>query len=236
MDITSYGPDLPGAPRLGHDGARGCWTLVPELPRLRLSSLDPAAIDPTISGSVLAEEPRLLPHLHLSLQAGRRHGAQAHEAVATAGQGPRWPPSPARASLRPGIAIGADLIAGFPTETEAQAANTLEFVARARRSPICTSSPYSERPGTPAARMPAVPPALRRERAARLRAAAAGHAARFHQAQLGRTVRVLAERGGRGHSEHFAPVRLDAPAGSLVDARVVAADAHGLVAAQVARV
>ena len=199
---------------------------VPDLPRLRLSSLDPAAIDAPL-WDLLAHEPRFLPHLHLSLQSGsalilkrmrRRHSpAAALAAIAQARQ------------LRPGVAIGADLIAGFPTETDALAAETERFVAEAA-IPYLHVFPYSERPGTPAARMPAVGPALRRDRAARLRIIAARHAAGFHAAQLGQIVTVLAERGGRGHTEHFSPVRMDAVPGSLVRARVVAADAGGLVA------
>ena len=199
---------------------------VPQLRRLRLSSLDPAAIDPALWG-LLADEPRFMPHLHLSLQSGsalvlkrmrRRHSpASAMAAIAQARR------------LRPGLAIGADLIAGFPTETDALAAETQNFVADAA-IPYLHVFPYSERPGTPAARMPGVAPALRRERAARLRAVAASNAAAFHTAQLGHVITVLAERGGRGHSEQFSPVRLDAPAGALVRARVTAADALGLVA------
>lgn len=199
---------------------------VPDLPRLRLSSLDPAALDPAL-WDVLADEPRFMPHLHLSLQSGadlvlkrmrRRHSrAQALAVIAQARR------------LRPGLAIGADLIAGFPTETDALAAETEAFVAEAEL-PYLHVFPYSERPGTPAARMPAVPPPVRRARAARLRDAAAIHAAAFHRAQLGRTITVLAERGARGHSDQFCPVRIDAPPGALLRARVTAADAAGLVA------
>ena len=197
---------------------------VPGLPRLRLSSLDPAAVDDAL-WHLLADEPRLMPHLHLSLQSGcdlvlkrmrRRHSrAAALLAIARARQ------------LRPGLAIGADLIAGFPTETDAMAEETERFVQDAA-IPYLHVFPYSERPGTPAARMPPVPVPVRRERAASLRGVAAGHAAAFHRAQLGRTVSVLAERGGRGHTQHFTPVRLDAVPGSLVQARVIAADAYGL--------
>ncbi len=225
VDIASYGADLPGDPTLGQL-VRRVLALVPDLPRLRVSSLDPAAIDDTL-WELLANEPRFMPHLHLSVQAGsdlvlkrmrRRHSrADALAAITRA------------RAARPGVAIGADLIAGFPTETDALFTETLEFVAEAE-IPYLHVFPYSERPGTPAARMPAVPVPLRRERAARLRAAASGHAARFHAGQVGQTVTVLAERGGRGHSEHFTPVRIDAPAGGLVRARVVAADAAGLLA------
>ncbi len=227
VDLTSYGGDLPGRPRLGQL-ARRLLALVPELPRLRLSSLDPEEIDDDLWG-LLATEPRLMPHLHLSLQAGsdlilkrmkRRHsraGALASIARARA--------------LRPGIAIGADLIAGFPTETEALFAETLDFVETAQL-PLLHVFPYSERSGTPAARMPPVPVAVRRERAARLRAAGGRQAAAFFAAQIGQPATVLIERDGRGHSAHFAPVRLTAPApaGALVAARVIAADADGLLA------
>ena len=225
VDITSYGPDLPGAPCLGQM-VRRLLALVPELPRLRLSSLDPAAIDEDL-WRVLAEEPRLLPHLHLSLQAGddmvlkrmkRRHGrAGAGEAIARA------------RALRPGIAIGADLIAGFPTETDAQFDNTLGFV-REYAIPYLHVFPYSERPGTPAARMPAVPVPLRRERAGRLREAGAQNAACFHAALIGTDAAVLAETETAGHTEHFAPVRVSGRPGHLLRARITGADARGLIA------
>ncbi|MGI4955211.1 MAG: radical SAM protein, partial [Janthinobacterium lividum] len=225
VDICSYGLDLPGRPTLG-SMARHLLTLAPDLPRLRLSSLDPAALDEDL-WRLLAEEPRLMPHLHLSLQAGadlvlkrmrRRHTrAGALAAIARA------------RLLRPGLAVGADLIAGFPTETDALFAETLAFVDEAAL-PYLHVFPYSERPGTPAARMPAVPPSLRRERAARLRAAASVHAAAFHAGMVGRTVQVVVERRGRGHTEHYAPVRLTTAdaVGSLATALVVGADAAGL--------
>lgn len=227
VDIASYGPDLPGAPGLGQL-VRRLLALVPDLGRLRLSSLDPAAIDDDL-WRLLAEEPRLMPHLHLSLQAAsdlilkrmkRRHRvADAWGVVARA------------RSLRPGLALGADLIAGFPTETEALFRETLDFVTAAEL-PFLHVFPYSERPGTPAARMPAVPVALRRERAARLRAAGRDVAARFFAAQVGRPVSVLTESDDAGHTEHFAPVRLDAPVAParLVEAIVTHATADGLVA------
>ena len=205
---------------------RRLLALVPELPRLRLSSLDPAAIDDDL-WNLIADEPRLMPHLHLSIQAGselilkrmrRRHGrAGALAAIDRARM------------LRPGIAIGADLIAGFPTETDALFQQTLGFVDEAA-IPYLHVFAYSERPGTPAARMPGVPEPDRRDRAAQLRAAALPHAAAFHAGLIGQTVQVIAERGGGGHTEHFAPVRLatsHAP-GSLLRARVTAADAAGL--------
>ena len=226
VDIASYGADLPGRPRLGQL-VRRLLALVPDLPRLRLSSLDPAAIDDEL-WRLLAEESRLMPHLHLSLQAGadlilkrmkRRHLARDAALVIARAR-----------ALRPGIAIGADLIAGFPTETEALAAETLGFV-RAHDIPYLHVFPYSPRPGTPAARMPALPLAVRRARAASLRAAGEAAAARFHGAMLGAEVAVLAETETTGHSAHFAPARFSrgAPAGQVFQGRVVAADAAGIM-------
>lgn len=218
VDIVSYGADLPGRPPLGQL-VRRLLALVPELPRLRLSSLDPAAIDDEL-WRLLGEEPRLLPHLHLSLQSAsdlilkrmkRRHlRAEAAAAIARA------------RALRPGIAIGADLIAGFPTETDDLFRETLDFVVE-HELPFLHVFPYSERPGTPASRMPSVPAPLRRERAARLRDAGRGNARNFLAAQVGRTVSVLTESADAGHSEHFAAVRLSAPSapGHLMPARVI---------------
>jgi threonylcarbamoyladenosine tRNA methylthiotransferase MtaB len=225
VDITSYGPDLPGAPRLGQM-VRRLLALVPELKRLRLSSLDPAAIDEDL-WRVIAEEPRLMPHLHLSLQAAndmvlkrmkRRHSrAQASEVVARA------------RALRPGIAVGADLIAGFPTESDEMFADTLDFV-EAAALPYLHVFPYSERPDTPAARMPSVPVAERRARAARLRAAGLVNASAFHDGLVGRETQVLSETGEVGHTEHFAPVRVAGVPGVLMRARIVGADARGVTA------
>ena len=219
VDITSYGPDLPGRPTLGQL-VRRLLTLVPELPRLRLSSLDPVEIDADL-WRLLEEEPRLLPHLHLSIQAGsdlilkrmkRRHlRADALATIAHARQ------------IRPGIGIGADLIAGFPTETAELFSETLDFVREAE-IPYLHVFPYSERPNTPAAKMPAVPVAVRRERAARLREAGRVQAAAFHAALVGRTVSVLTEAGGAGRTEHFAPVRISAEPAQVVRARIVAAN------------
>jgi threonylcarbamoyladenosine tRNA methylthiotransferase MtaB len=227
VDIASYGADLPGAPRLGQL-VRRLLALVPELPRLRLSSLDPAAIDHDI-WRLLGEEPRLMPHLHLSLQAAsdlvlkrmkRRHlRADAADAIERARR------------LRPGIAIGADIIAGFPTETDALFRDTVDFVSE-HALPFLHVFPYSERPGTPAARMPSVPVAVRRERAARLREAGRATMHQFMMAQVGRTVSLLTETADAGHSEHFAAVRLTqatTPA-RLMSARVVGIDDDALLA------
>jgi threonylcarbamoyladenosine tRNA methylthiotransferase MtaB len=225
VDITSYGPDLPGAPTLGQM-TRRLLALVPELPRLRLSSLDPNEIDPDL-WRLIETEPRLMPHLHLSLQAGsdlilkrmkRRHSrADALSVIARA------------RALRPGLAIGADLIAGFPTEDETLFAETLSMVEEADIQ-FLHVFPYSERPGTPAARMPAVAKPLRRERAARLREAGRAAAARFYATQIGHEASVLAETETGGHTEHFAPVRITASPGQMLRARVLAANADGLIA------
>jgi len=227
VDIASYGSDLPGAPRLGQM-IRRLLALVPELPRLRLSSIDPAAIDDDL-WRLLAEEPRLMPHLHLSLQAGsdlilkrmrRRHSRAGALAVIQRAR-----------ALRPGIAIGADLIAGFPTETDALFQETLDFV-RDAAIPFLHVFPYSERPGTPAARMPAVAKADRRERAALLRQAGEQITERFLAAQLGATVCVLTEAEQSGRSEHFASVRMTQPsgAGRLLAARVTGIENGALLA------
>lgn len=227
VDIASYGADLPGRPTLGQM-TRRMLALVPELPRLRLSSIDPAAIDDDI-WRLLENEPRLMPHLHLSLQAGsdmilkrmkRRHLTGDARAVIDRAR-----------ALRPGIAIGADLIAGFPTETDALFAETLAFVTETDL-PFLHVFPYSERPGTPAARMPAIPKPDRKARAALLRAAGQRSAERFYAAQFGQVVSLLTETGDTGHSEHFAPVRLSAPvaAGRLIPARVTGATLDGLLA------
>ena len=221
VDIASYGSGLPGRPGLGQM-CRRLLAQVPDLSRLRLSSIDPAAIDDDL-WRLIAEEPRLMPHLHLSLQAGsdlilkrmkRRHlSAGAREVIARA------------RNLRPGIAIGADLIAGFPTETDTLFAETLDFV-QAEKIPFLHVFPYSERPGTPAARMPAVPVTLRKDRAARLREAGRANTTEFHGQQVGRTIDLLTETDSAGHSEHFVTVRLTAPARAahLLRARVIAAN------------
>ncbi len=227
VDIASYGPDLPGAPLLGQL-ARRLLALVPELPRLRLSSIDPAAIDEDL-WRLIAEEPRLMPHLHLSLQAGsdlilkrmkRRHlTTDAFKVIARA------------RAARPGIAIGADLIAGFPTETDALFAETLAFV-EAADVPYVHVFPYSERAGTPAARMPAVPKSARKERAARLREAGDRAAVRFLGSHVGRDIVLLTESDDTGHSEHFAPVRLASAVapGRLITARVTGTTGSVLLA------
>ncbi|MEK0084773.1 tRNA (N(6)-L-threonylcarbamoyladenosine(37)-C(2))-methylthiotransferase MtaB [Benzoatithermus flavus] len=217
VDITSYGKDLPGQPTLGAM-LKGLLEEVPELSRLRLSSIDPAEIDDDLR-DLVAEEPRLMPHLHLSVQAGddlvlkrmkRRH-LRRHVLEVTADL----------RRLRPDIVFGADLIAGFPTEDEAMFRNTLDLVDEAGLT-FLHVFPYSARVGTPAARMPQVPKEVRKQRAARLREKGEAALDRFLRAQLGQRRRALMERHDTGHTDHFAPVRLAAgspplPAGTIAE-------------------
>lgn len=224
VDLTSYGPDLPGAPTLGALVER-VLTSVPTLERLRLSSLDAIEIDDRLF-DLITGEPRVMPHLHLSLQAGsdmilkrmkRRHSrAQAVALVE-------------RIRARRDVAIGADLIAGFPTETEAMFADTLALIEDCAIVHAHVF-PYSPREGTPAARMPQVAPEVRRARAARLRAKAGDARAAWLRTLVGSVESVLVEKpGNRGHAPNFAEVRLPVSAapGSVVAVRVTdAADTH----------
>ncbi|HTV88175.1 MAG TPA: tRNA (N(6)-L-threonylcarbamoyladenosine(37)-C(2))-methylthiotransferase MtaB [Stellaceae bacterium] len=220
VDLTAYGADLLERPALG-DLVRRLLAAVPELTRLRLSSLDPAEIDDGLWGLV-ADEPRLLPHLHLSLQAGddlilkrmkRRHSRAA--AVAAARR--------ARA-LRPDIALGADLIAGFPTETEDMFRRSLDLIDECGIA-FLHVFPYSPRPGTPAARMPPVDPAIVRERARQLRQAGAAALAAELARRVGGESDVLIERSGRGRADCYATVRFDGAdeAGSTCRLRFIGA-------------
>jgi threonylcarbamoyladenosine tRNA methylthiotransferase MtaB len=191
---------------------------VPELARLRLSSIDPAEVDRDLL-DLVGDEPRLMPHLHLSVQSGdtlvlkrmkRRH---ARDDVVRLCARLR--------ELRPGIAFGADLIAGFPTETEAMFANTLALVEDADLTYLHVF-PYSARKGTPAARMPQIAEAARKERASRLRAAGERALVRYLAGRVGRIEQVLVERGGMGRTEAFASFRIEGeapPVGSVVAAR-----------------
>jgi threonylcarbamoyladenosine tRNA methylthiotransferase MtaB len=221
VDITSWGSDLPGQPSLGQLVAR-ILKLVPELPRLRLSSIDAAEIDADLL-RCLAEEPRLMPYLHLSLQAGddmilkrmkRRHSrADALKLIADV------------RAVRPETAFGADFIAGFPTETEAMFENTLALVEAAGLS-FLHVFPFSPRPGTPAARMPAVAKPEVKARAARLRAAGDAALARHLQRQVGRTLMGLVERGGVARAEDFTEIAFEGAAqpGEIVALRVTGHD------------
>ena len=219
VDITGYGGDLPGTPSLGQM-LRRLLMAVPDLPRLRLSSLDPAEADEDLF-RLIAEEPRLMPHFHISAQAGddmilkrmkRRHSRA--DVIAFCAR--------VRA-LRPDAVFGADLIAGFPTEDEAMFQNSLALVDDAGLTMLHVF-PYSIRQGTPAARMPQVGGTVIKERAARLRAKGAEALARCLASQVGKRVSVLVEKDGRGHSEHYLPINLggnDALAGSIVAAHIV---------------
>ena len=204
VDVTSYGPDLPGAPSLGLLIER-ILKLVPDLPRLRLSSLDCIEIDERLE-AIIAGEPRFMPHLHMSFQAGddmvlkrmkRRHSrGQAVETVARL------------KAKRPELAIGADLIAGFPTESDEMHENSLRLIDECDIV-MGHSIPFSPKRGTPASRMPQVPPPLVKERARRLREATARRRAAWLDSMVGTRQRVLVEReDGSGHGENFAPVRV----------------------------
>jgi len=218
VDITSWGGDLPGRPPLG-DLVRRILKLVPELPRLRISSIDCIEMDEPLFRAI-ADEPRLMPHFHLSLQAGddmilkrmkRRHSRKdALDLIARI------------RSLRPEAVFGADLIAGFPTESDEMFENTARIVEEADLTWLHVF-PYSERPGTPAARIPnTVPKPLRKARAARLRALGAARAQAYLDSLVGTQAEVLVEQGGLGRTEGFAPVQLDPalPDGTLLRARI----------------
>jgi len=226
VDLTAYGADLPGMPSLGQM-VRRLLAALPELERLRLSSLDPAEIDSEL-WRLLAEEKRLMPHLHLSLQAGddlilkrmkRRHSRT--EAIAVARR--------ARA-LRPEVALGADLIAGFPTETEDMFRRSLDLVAECKLAFVHVF-PYSARPGTPAARMPPVPGPVVKERAARLRAAGEAALAAELALRVGGETDVLIERPGKGRAEFYAAVDFAAPAatGAVRRMRLIDSNRNSLV-------
>jgi threonylcarbamoyladenosine tRNA methylthiotransferase MtaB len=200
VDLTSWGADLPGAPRLG------------------LSSIDSIEADPALIAA-LGEEPRLMPHLHLSLQSGddlilkrmkRRHGRA--DAVAFCAEVRR---------LRPDAVFGADIIAGFPTETEAMFARSLDLIEECGIAHL-HAFPYSPRRGTPAARMPQVPPPEVRARAERLRAAGAAALARHLVAEVGQIRQVLTEAPRMGRTEGFFEVALDAdaPVGRILPVRI----------------
>lgn len=213
VDVTSWGADLPGSPRLG-DLVAAILHAFPALPRLRLSSLDGVEID-SLLFELITQEARVMPHVHLSLQSGndmvlkrmkRRHSR--HDAIDLVQR---------LKARRPGIAIGADLIAGFPTETPEMHADNVSIV---RDCSVVHGHvfPYSPRPGTPAARMPQVDPVLVRERAAEVRAEVARQRRDWLQSLLGTPAQVLAERDGTGHAGHFATYRVPegTPVGSLV--------------------
>ena len=218
VDICSYGGDLVGKPQLG-DLARRLLKAVPELPRLRLSSLDPAFVDDALL-DVLATDSRLMPHLHLSLQSmddmvlkrmKRRH--TRNQAIDLAKRA---------LDLRPDVVLGADLIAGFPTETDGMFENTLAAVSEIELIHLHVF-PYSERDGTPAAKMPSIAMDVRKNRALKLRNAGEKILSDYRYTQIGTTTEALIERGSRGLSPQFVPVRLNDTfnSGELVKVQII---------------
>ncbi|MBB4374571.1 threonylcarbamoyladenosine tRNA methylthiotransferase MtaB [Bradyrhizobium sp. cir1] len=224
VDLTSYGADLPGAPKLGML-TKQILRHVPELKRLRISSIDSIEADSDLLDAI-TEDARLMPHLHLSLQSGddmilkrmkRRHARQ--DAIAFCEQVRR---------LRPDIAFGADIIAGFPTETEEMFSRSLELVEECGLT-FLHVFPYSPRPGTPAARMPQVAGPVIKDRAKRLRAAGDAALRQRLQAEIGATRDVLIESEGQGRTEHYLPVAIAGErVGSIVPRRIAGSDGERL--------
>lgn len=233
VDITSYGPDLPGEMTLGKL-VRQILKHVPELKRLRLSSIDQVEADPHLLAA-LGEEDRLMPHLHLSMQAGddlilkrmkRRHSRA--DAIRFCEEVRR---------IRPGVVFGADLIAGFPTETEDMFARSLGIVDDCGLT-FLHVFPFSPRKGTPAARMPQVARATVKERAARLRAKGSDVLEAYLNRQAGESCDVLMERDRVGRTPHFAEVdvsgRADFLAGEIVKARIMGRNGDKLMGEAIA--
>ena len=227
VDLTSWGGDLPAQPRLG-DLVNRILRLVPDLPRLRISSIDSIEADPALMQAI-ATEPRLMPHLHLSLQAGdnmilkrmkRRHARE--DAIAFCEEARR---------LRPDMVFGADLIAGFPTETEAMFQQSLQLVTDCDLT-FLHVFPFSPRNGTPAARMPQVRGPEIKARAARLRAAGDAALTRHLNSQIGRTHDILVEGPRLGRTAQFTEVAFlsDQPEGQIRVARIAGTSGERLVA------
>ena len=227
VDLTSYGSDLPGQPSLGNMVSR-LLKHVPDLKRLRLSSLDPVEIDADLL-NLIGSEQRLMPHLHLSIQAGndiilkrmkRRHLRNDVIEIAKQLRG-----------MRPDIVLGADLIAGFPTETETMFKESLDLISEIELVHLHVF-PYSEREGTPAAKMPQVPHAMRKTRAAILRKAGKNMLHKYLKSCIGRRERVLVEKDSVGRTEHFIPMNIknSKDPGEIIDATVTSAtetELHG---------
>tara|TARA_Y100000739_G_scaffold85836_1_gene73108 strand:- start:677 stop:1687 length:1011 start_codon:yes stop_codon:yes gene_type:complete len=225
VDLTSYGSDLPGQPSLGNMVSR-LLKHVPDLKRLRLSSLDPVEIDADLL-KLIGSEQRLMPHLHLSIQAGndiilkrmkRRHLRNDVIEIAKQLRG-----------MRPDIVLGADLIAGFPTETETMFKESLDLISEIELVHLHVF-PYSERAGTPAAKMPQVPHAMRKTRAAILRKAGQNMLHKYLKSCIGRRERVLVEKDSVGRTEHFIPMNIknSKGPGEIIDATVTSATATEL--------
>jgi len=227
VDLTAYGTDLPGAPTLGLL-VRKILKLVPGLKRLRLSSLDTIEVDEELMRAI-AEEERLMPHFHLSAQSGDdlilKRMKRRHTRIDTIAFCERV------RRLRPHAAFGADLIAGFPTETESMFQQSMNLIDDAGLTNLHVF-PFSARTGTPAARMPQLHRSHIKERAARLRAKGDAATKRRHMSLIGSLQTLLVEHRGMGRSECFAPAVFDAAhaAGSFVRARIVAASGGELVA------
>lgn len=226
VDVTAYGPDLPGAPTFAQM-IRRIIGLVPELKRLRLSSIDVAEIDDDLF-DLMAYIPKIMPHFHISLQAGddmilkrmkRRHNRQniidfCHKLR----------------NLRPNVSFGADIIAGFPTETDAMFDNTKRLISEADLQYLHVF-PYSERDETPAARMPQIAKSIRKVRAEILRTAGEQQLQKFFQRNIGQEVELLVEQNNIAHTENFIPVKLEGnfDVGQIVKARLVAIEDNHMI-------
>ena len=223
VDLTAWGQDFPEKPMLGDLVAR-ILKDAPELPRLRLSSIDAAEIDPALL-RCMAEQPRLTPHLHLSLQAGDDMILKRMKRRHTRADALKLIDSVRR--VRPDAAFGADLIAGFPTETNAMFENTLGLVAEAGLAYV-HAFPFSPRPGTPAARMPQLDRATIKARAEQLRAAGDQALVRHLDRQIGRTVSAIVERPNRARAEDFTEVSFtgEADAGAIIRLRITSHDSQ----------
>ena len=227
VDLTSYGADLPGAPRLGKL-VRTILRQVPGLARLRLSSIDSIEADDDLM-EVIATEPRLMPHLHLSLQSGDDMILKRMKRRHLRDDTIRFCEDVRR--LRPDIVFGADIIAGFPTETDAMFENSLRIVEECGLTHLHVF-PFSPRDGTPAARMPQVDRGIVKQRAARLRAAGDAAHARHLATLAGTTQHVLVEREGLGRTEDFTLAAIDrGRPGDIVEARITGNDGERLIAA-----
>jgi len=225
VDITSYGADLPGQPSLGKL-TQAILRHIPDLPRLRISSIDSIEADEALCDAI-ASDRRLMPHLHLSLQSGDdlilKRMKRRHLRADTLGFVDKV------RTLRPDIVFGADIIAGFPTETEEMFENSLRIVEEADLSYLHVFV-YSARQGTPAARMPQVPKAVRKARAGRLRALGEQQYMKLCESRVGRAAMVLVERHGLGRTEQFVPIAVPGHGpGELVPVRVTGVTPEGLM-------
>jgi threonylcarbamoyladenosine tRNA methylthiotransferase MtaB len=227
VDVTAYGADLPGKPSFAQM-IRRIFSLIPNLQRLRLSSIDVAEIDDELF-DLFAHNPKVMPHFHISLQAGdnmilkrmkRRHNRE--QVVEFCNK---------LRILRPEVSFGADIIAGFPTETDEMFENTRRLISEAGLQYLHVF-PYSEREGTPAARMPQVPKQIRKERAAILRAEGIKELHKFFARNVGKDVNVLVEKNNMAHTENFIPVKLDGEygMGQIIKATLYSFEAEHMIA------